>query len=42
MNVGFAKFQAPRHGWKHSAKPFAIAAAIANVKLACHFFFRRR
>jgi hypothetical protein len=39
MNVGFAKFQAPCHGGKDRTEAFAIATAIANLKLASHFFF---
>ena len=39
MNVGLAKFQAPRHGGKHGTKTFAIATAIANLKLSRNFLF---
>jgi hypothetical protein len=42
MNVGFAKFQAPRHGWKYRAEALAITAAIADLKLTGNLFFRTR
>jgi hypothetical protein len=39
MNVSFAKLQAPRHGGENRTKALAIAAAIADLKLAGNFFF---
>jgi len=42
MNVCFAKFQATRHSGKNRTETLAVTAAVADLKLAGHFFFRAR